>query len=364
MKLQLNERTLNAYINEAIRQEINEGVVDKVAGKLAGKSSQRTLGKMTRNGAKKFVGNLSGRRVKNAESLLDAAKKTADDATKAAQEAEKELKNLQKLKNQNLKQHRAWSAQQGPGRHYNQELGDAGEALDKQIKNATTKLNKANKAAQDAQKRVTTLTNNLGNKRVAQTATRWGTGAAAAGFGAGYLAGRSRKNGQNPDAPWNDGIADPGMDDGGFDDNGGNDGGFDGTFPWDNIDPAWTPRPTRNPQPQPGQAQVDPAQEEPAPVRPRMEPIGPVATPANMPTGVTSNQPESTIQRRYAPGTDPNNVNKWNNTANYRRLSGQIERGVSPEKANRTLQNRRERQEKRYDRISDRNSGQAQGSAQ
>ena len=247
MKLQLNENTLNAYINEAIRQELNEGL--EKLGKLGGKASQRTLGKTIRNGAKKFAGNLSGRRVKNAEGLLNAAKKTADDATKAAQEAEKELKNLQKLKNQNLKQHRAWSAQQGPGRHYNQDLGDAGESLDKQIKKATTKLNKANKAAQDAQKRVTTLTNNLGNKRVAQTATRWGTGAAAAGFGAGYLAGRSGKNGQNPDAPWNDGVADPGMNGDAQDETGGNDGGFDGTFPWDNTTPNWTPRRPKTPTP-------------------------------------------------------------------------------------------------------------------
>lgn len=351
MKLQLNESTLNAYINEAIKRELNEAGWDKLA-KFGTKAGEVVKG--AAKGTKNYVRALGGNKklVSGVADDMDKILKNpdyknlfkefgVDSIDQLPKEVRKNPKKLlqfvKDMQEKNTKVHGDWKAKNGM--IFNKDLGAQGDALVRLERDLTKAIN--------------------GTKLA-----RVGTGLSAAGFGAGYLAGRSRKNGQNPDAPWNDGIADPGMNDGGFDDNGGNDGGFDGTFPWDNTDPAWTPRPTRNPQPQPGQAQVDPAQEEPQqPVRRGMEALQPVST-INMPTGVTSNQPEPTIQRRYAPGTDPNNVNKWNNTANYRRLSGQIERGVSPERAIRTLQNRRERQEKRYDRISDRNSGQANGSAQ
>ena len=59
-----------------------------------------------------------------------------------------------------------------------------------------------------------------------------------------------------------------------------NNGGFNGTFPWDDTEPQWTPKPTRKPQPQP-------AQEEPQqPERRSMETLQPVST-INIPTGVT-----------------------------------------------------------------------------
>lgn len=324
MKLQLNEDTLNAYINEAIRQELDENWLSKLATKVGSKVGKAVKG--AARGTKTYAKALGGNK-------------------KAVQKSEKMLKSLKdELAAVEKEQKAIWGTANSGAR--GQELATRRNTLVRRIKSVESSLAKA---------------------KAGKTLARTATGTAAAGFSAGYLAGRSGKNGQNPDAPWNDGIADPGMNDDAQDETSGNGGGFDGTFPWDNTDPAWTPKPTRNPQPQPGQTQdkAEPAAEEtPVPTRPRMKPLGQLPTPANISTGVTSNQPEPTIQRRYAPGTDPNNVNKWNNTANFRRLSGQIGRGVAPDKAARTLQNRRERQEKRYDRINAANGEQGQNAAQ
>ena len=43
MKLQLNERTLNAYISEALKQELNENNIGEVGGSRVRKQSQRMI---------------------------------------------------------------------------------------------------------------------------------------------------------------------------------------------------------------------------------------------------------------------------------------------------------------------------------
>lgn len=244
MKLQLNESTLNAYINEAIKQELEENWLTKAVSKVGSKAGKAVKG--AARGAKTYAKALGGNK-------------------KAVQKSEKMLKSLKdELAAVEKEQKAIWGTANSGARGH--ELATRRNTLIRRIKSVESSLAKA---------------------KAGKTLARTATGTAAAGFGAGYLAGRSGKNGQNPDAPWNDGIADPGMNDGGFDDNGGNDGGFDGTFPWDNTDPAWTPRPARNPQPQPGQTQDNPTQEEPQqPVRRSMEALQPVST-INVPTGVT-----------------------------------------------------------------------------
>ena len=100
------------------------------------------------------------------------------------------------------------------------------------------------------------------NRGIALTAVAGGVGTAIAASGS-----------RNPDAPWNDTPAQSEPDN-------NQDSGFDGTFPWDDTEPQWTPKPTRRPQPQP-------AQEEPQqPERRSMETLQPVST-INIPTGVT-----------------------------------------------------------------------------
>ena len=336
MKLQLDENTLNAYINEAIRQEINEGGLFKAIGKGIGKAAKgvgkgvKGAARGTKNYAKALTGNRGA--VKKSEKMLKSLKNEL-----AA--VEKEQKAIWGTANSGARGH---------------ELATRRNTLVRRINSVEASLAKA---------------------KAGKTLARTTTAAAAGGLGVGYLAGHSGRGGQNPDAPWNDAPEGDGGQTPG-------DGGFDGTFPWDTTEPAWTPR---NPKPStptpttPAQSEPKPStpaapiQGEPEPtqpveskpqsVRPALGSLAPVTTNFNIPTGVTSNT-KPTIQRKYAPGTDPNNVNKWNNTANFRRLSGQIERGVAPEKAVKTLQNRRERQEKKYDRISAKNGGQNQNAAQ
>lgn len=346
MKLQLNESTLNAYINEAVKQEINEGGWDKLAsfaGKKAARAAAKKAGKTVAKKSGEAFGSLgkskgplafkhNSERVQTARKALRGA--NSETGSKFTTGASRKVMDGGKLE------------------YIVKKEGGEIKYLAKDGKTPLTgdqlNLAKNNFRMRSAQYKDIRKMGNL-NRGIALTAVAGGVGTAIAASGS-----------RNPDAPWNDTPAQ------GEPDN-NKDSGFDGTFPWDNTDPAWTPKPTRNPQPQPGQTQdkAEPAAEEtPVPTRPRMEPLGQLPTPANIPTGVTSNQPEPTIQRRYAPGTDPNNVNKWNNTANFRRLSGQIGRGVAPDKAARTLQNRRERQEKRYDRINAANGEQGQNAAQ
>ena len=247
MKLQLNESTLNAYINEAIRQELNEGLFSKGTS-----SAVRAIGHSPIT--KKFFG-----RIKDAKSarkfIMGLRRGKVVGGTVESGTGAKGLN---------------WFTKDGKTF-----FRDA--ACKQQITNPAEL-----RAVSGSFKGHYTAAANLFNS--AQR-NMLGTGLAA-GLGTGWAIDHA-KHSSHPDDPWNDDVADPGANDNAHDETGGNDGGFDGTFPWDNTDPAWTPRPTRNPQPQPGQAQVKPEQEEPQqPARRNIEALQPVST-INMPTGVT-----------------------------------------------------------------------------
>lgn len=332
MKLQLDESTLNAYINEAIKQEMNEGW--EKLGKFGGKA--KNILKGTTKGVKNYGKALGG----NKKAIKKANSKISDIDT--------ELKKIHSAQDANIK---AQANVPDWDKNLRDKLGKEGWSLVDQER-ALTKGKNA-------------LTTKLNQAKAGKTLARTATGAAVAGLGAGYLAGRSRNGGQDPNAPWNDENNDPGMNDDVQNDTGGNEingGGFDGTFPWDDIEPQWTPR---RPRPQVQQPTQPVQPQQPAqPARTRIEPLASVQAPANLPTGAVPNQAGQTIQRNYAPGTNPANVNKWNNTANFRKMSGQAERGVAPEKIAGTVQNRRARQEKRYDKINAASDSQNQGSVQ
>lgn len=198
MKLQLNEHTLNAYINEAIRQELDENWITRTGQKVASKVGKGLKG--AAKGTKNYVKALGGNKksVKSLESELGKLKKELDDVVK--------------------QQKSLWGTENS---------GMAGHELVKKERGLRAAIQRGERA--------------LAQAKAGKTLARTATGTAAAGFGAGYLAGRTGRGGQNPDAPWNDGISDPGMDDGNQGNSGGNDGGFDGTFPWDNTEPQWAP---------------------------------------------------------------------------------------------------------------------------
>jgi hypothetical protein len=69
----------------------------------------------------------------------------------------------------------------------------------------------------------------------------------AAGLGTGWAIDHA-KHSSRPDDPWNEPIVQDNNGQGN-DETGGNDGGFDGTFPWDNTTPNWTPRRPKTPTP-------------------------------------------------------------------------------------------------------------------
>lgn len=206
MKLQLNEDTLNAYINEAIKQELDENWLTRTATKVGTKAGKAVKG--AAKGTKNYVKALGGNK-------------------KAVQKSEKMLKSLKdELAAVEKEQKAIWGTANSGARGH--ELATRRNTLVRRIKSVESSLAKA---------------------KAGKTLARTATGTAAAGFGAGYLAGRSGKNGQNPDAPWNDGVADPGMNDDAQDETDGNGGGFDGTFPWDDTTPNWTPRRPKTPAP-------------------------------------------------------------------------------------------------------------------
>lgn len=230
MKLQLNEDTLNAYINEAIKQELNEGVWSRLANffgekaaKQAAKQAEKLpiLKKAAAASRQKAAGGsktLVGKSINTGKAARDVSKynKALVKSGKVKPEEVKELNNLQKLKRQG-------------------------------------------KLTPEQSKRLTSLEHSLSGRgyltsRAEAIALRRGIGqqAAIAGVagavgGAYALGNHHGKN--NPDAPWNDGVADPGMNGDAQDETGGNDGGFDGTFPWDDTTPNWTPRRPKTPAP-------------------------------------------------------------------------------------------------------------------
>ena len=268
MKLQLNENTLNAYINEAMRQELNEAGWLKLGTKGAGKAAAKGAGKkaapLVQKSGEAF-GNLgkskgafgfraNSKRVGNARAGLRGAGSERGarfvtgnaGKTMGGQKLEYIVKTVKDEKT---------------GKKVLQFLDKDGKKLTgDQLKLARSNFKLRSQQFKDIRKM-----GNL-NRGIALTAVAGGIGTAVAA---------SQSGSRNPDAPWND-----------TPENGGSpepeNGGFDGTFPWDNTTPSWTPR---NPKPT---APTPAPEETPAqPERPKLEPITPVAAPAGMPTGVT-----------------------------------------------------------------------------
>lgn len=259
MKLQLNESTLNAYINEAVKQEINEGGWDKLAsfaGKKAARAAAKKAGKTVAKKSGEAFGSLgkskgplafkhNSERVQTARKALRGA--NSETGSKFTTGASRKVMDGGKLE------------------YIVKKEGGEIKYLAKDGKTPLTgdqlNLAKNNFRMRSAQYKDIRKMGNL-NRGIALTAVAGGVGTAIAASGS-----------RNPDAPWNDTPAQ------GEPDN-NQDSGFDGTFPWDNTEPQWTPKPTRKPQPQP-------AQEEPQqPERRSMETSQPVST-INIPTGVT-----------------------------------------------------------------------------
>ena len=258
MKLQLDEQTLNAYINEAIKQELgelDEGIWNRVAS---------FAGKKVADKAAKSAGKVAARKA-TAKASRDAAAKGSRTLVGASRKAGVAARDVNR---------------------YNKALIRAGKVDAKEVKQLRNlqKLQRQGKLTPEQTKELRKLESRLSgkgfytNRADAQALLRArGQQAAIAGgaaaLGGAYALGRGTAN-NDPDAPWNDGQ-----------DGGNENDGWDGTFPWDNTDPEWTPRPTRNPQPAPTQT-PEPAQPE-TPARPEMPRLEPVALPASIPTGVT-----------------------------------------------------------------------------
>ena len=102
-------------------------------------------------------------------------------------------------------------------------------------------------------------------------------------------------------------IADNGQDSQGKQENQAE--AWDGSFPWDNTTPVWTPRKPKTQAPAPEEA---PAQ----PERQKLEPLAPVQAPTNMPTGVTAPEQPGLIQRQPQQSLAKSAVQVMGQTAN------------------------------------------------
>jgi len=272
MKLQLDENTLNAYINEAIRQEINEGVWNRIANfatRRAAGAAQRAAAKnaprvITHSPiTKKFFGRIKD--AKSARKFIMGLRRGK--VVSGTVEAGKGAKGLQ------------WFTKDGK-----KFFTDA--ACTQQI----TDPKKLGAVTRSFNGHYTAAANLLNSAQ----RNMLGTGLVA-GMGAGWAIDHNA----HKDDPWNATEPEPGNENV-PDDN----GGFNGEFPWDNTTPEWSPRPRRrtpnpNPNPEPTPTPENtPGKETPAqPERPRAEQLAPLATPAGIPTGVTVPQETPAIRQ-------------------------------------------------------------------
>ena len=269
MKLQLDENTLNAYINEAMKQEINEGVWDK----LASFASKKAAGK-----AAKTAGKIATRKA-TATASRDAAAKGSKTLIGASRKSGIAARDVNR---------------------YNKALINAGKVDSKDVKQLRKlqNLKRQGKITPEQDKELRTLERNLSRKgfltsrgdyenllraRRQQAAIAGGVGA----IGGAYMLGRNGKGGQkDPNAPWNS------PEDGNGDNGGnGNGDGWNGEFPWDDVQPRWTPKPKKK-QPQPNPV----IPKKPSIMDTPLEKVD--ASKMNLPTGVTqANAPGLDINR-------------------------------------------------------------------
>ena len=242
MKLKLNENTLNAYINEAIEQEINEGGWNKIAN-FATRKAGEAAAKKTTTKAARVVGHAP--RTKTPFNFASNIKNA-----KGARLALRDFKNgkplemsVQGSKNASYNGQKFWVKKvDGKVRFFSDPSCKAEYLL-------TTEKGGLGAAARSSWNSELSHMKNVLNSARRNMA---GTLGVAGAFGAGYGLGTNGEGGQkDPNAPWNDNNGE----------NQGNEnkGGFDGTFPWDNTEPRWTPKPTPKPvQPSPKPAPVQP----------------------------------------------------------------------------------------------------------
>ena len=289
MKLQLDENTLNAYINEAIREEINEGVWDKVAN-FAAKKATRAAGRAAAKNAPKVI-------------THSPITKTVKGMVPDARRARKFIMSLRRGKpvegtlETGGKQWRA-VAQKGwkPGmKSQNVEFFVKDPVTQKWVKATGKDLSLAKQSFSHHLTNASNLFNSAQRNML-------GTGLVA-GMGTGWAIDHAR-NKNNPDAPWND-----------TPENGGGsvpqEVGFDGTFPWDNTTPNWTPR-----RPKPTTPTPEPEETNAQPERQKLEPIAPAPAPTNIPTGVTTPEQPGIIMQQPQQSLAQNAVRVMGQTAN------------------------------------------------
>ena len=256
MKLQLNERTLNAYINEAIRQELNEALAPKST------SLVRTIEHSPIT--KKFFGRIKD--AKSARKFIMGLRRGK--VVSGTVESGKGAKGLN------------WFTKDGKTF-----FRDA--ACKQQITNPAEL-----RAVSGSFKGHYTAAANLFNS--AQR-NMLGT-AAVAGLGTGWAIDHNR-NSSNPDDPWN-GPDEPEEDNGGGDRN-FPDNGWNGPFPWDDTDPVYPPSPQPQPAPAPSgdnDGQAQPVKRDVGPTLPNGNEMpalnGPTQAQSQQQTALTPHEPE------------------------------------------------------------------------
>ena len=265
MKLQLNESTLNAYINEAIRQELNEGLFSK------GTTAVRAIGHSPIT--KKFFGRIKD--AKSARKFIMGLRRGK--VVSGTVESGKGAKGLN------------WFTKDGKTF-----FRDA--ACKQQITNPAEL-----RAVSGSFKGHYTAAANLFNS--AQR-NMLGT-AAVAGLGAGLAMNNGgQKNGNNNGNP---GTGEDSQN------SGGNGGGFDGIFPWDDTTPSFAPpRQPRNKQPndnQEGNQQEEPVKRVVGPELPKLEP-------GSLQAGATTNQNNALNAPQSQPTLAQSAVHSMVQTAN------------------------------------------------
>ena len=203
----MNDEALNAYINEAIRQELDEDLKTK-AGQWLANWGQKLINKT----APRVVGKTGGRTSTTFLKNINIAKNCR--------------LNLRDLRRGKVVEFTDKNGTKFYGKKLNGKI--------EFFTDSSCKTKAGKSLAASGRKQIKNM------EGVLRSARRNMAGVTAAGAAAiGLANGGGSGAGVNPDAPWN--APENGGDNGG----GNSGGGFDGSFPWDNIRPIMTPRPPR-----------------------------------------------------------------------------------------------------------------------
>lgn len=96
---------------------------------------------------------------------------------------------------------------------------------------------------------------------------------------------------------------------------------WDGSFPWDNTTPVWTPRKPKTQAPVPTTPATTPEEAPAQPERQKLEPLTPVQATANIPTGVTTPEQPDIIRRQPQQSLAQSAVQVMGQTANQSNMS-------------------------------------------